>query len=55
MRVEHFFHNKPEFSTLLGIIKLSENERFNFNKYLKKNRISGVFDRIESWIEDSYA
>ena len=51
----NFFHNKPEFSTLLGIIKLSENERFNFNKYLKKNRISGVFDRIESWIEDSYA
>ena len=52
----NFFHNKPEFSTLAGIIKLSENEnRFDFNKYLKKNKISGVFDRIESWIEDSYA
>ena len=52
----NFFYNKPEFSTLVGIIKLSQNEnRFDFNKYLKKNKISGVFDRIESWIEDSYA
>ena len=52
----NFFHNKPEFSTLLGMIELSQDKnRFDFHKYLRKNRISGVVDKIETWIEDSYA
>ena len=53
---ESFFHNKPEFSTILGLIKLAHenNELNNFNE-LTKNNFFTAFDKLENWIEESYA
>ena len=53
---ESFFHNKPEFSTILGLIKLAhENNDFNnFNEFTKNNFFT-AFDKLENWIEESYA
>ena len=53
---ESFFHNKPEFSTILGLIKLAhENNKFiNLNE-LTKNNFFTAFDKLENWIEESYA
>ena len=51
-----FFYNKPEFSTLLGLIKLTqEKNRLDYSsKFLKGNFLS-AFDKLENWIEESYA
>ena len=53
---ESFFHNKPEFSTILGLIRLSqENNEFNTVNELTKNNFFTAFDKLENWIEESYA
>ena len=53
---ESFFHNKPEFSTILGLIKLAqENNGFNDVNELTKNNLFTAFDKLENWIEESYA
>ena len=53
---ESFFHNKPEFSTILGLIKLAhENNEFNNFNELTKNNFFTAFDKLENWIEESYA
>ena len=53
---ESFFYNKPEFSTILGLIKLAhENNEFNNLNELKKNNFFSTFDKLENWIEESYA
>ncbi len=51
-----FFHNKPEFSTLLGLIRLSKNsESLNDLIDNNQNKFSTVFDKLDNWIEESYA
>ncbi len=51
-----FFYNKPEFSTLLGLIKLAqESKDYNYSNELIRNNFFTVFDKLENWIEESYA
>ena len=51
-----FFFNKPEFSTLLGLIKLTKNpESFNHLTENRHSKFSTVFDKLDNWIEESYA
>ena len=47
---------KPEFSTLMGIIKLA-NDFFMFNQIPNKSssKVSVIMDKIDNWIEESYA
>ena len=53
---DSFFYNKPEFSTILGLIKLAhENNEFNNLNELTKNNFFTAFDKLENWIEESYA
>ena len=53
---ESFFHNKPEFSTILGLIKLAqENNEFNTLNELTKKNFFTAFEKLENWIEESYA
>ena len=53
---DSFFYNKPEFSTILGLIKLAhENDEFNNLNELTKNNFFTAFDKLENWIEESYA
>ncbi len=53
---ESFFYNKPEFSTILGLIRLAqENNRFNTVNELKRSNFFTAFDKLENWIEESYA
>ncbi len=53
---ESFFYNKPEFSTLLGLIKLArDNKKYEYSNELIKGNIFTVFDKLENWIEESYA
>jgi cell division protein FtsA len=53
---ESFFHNKPEFSTILGLIKLAQkNNEYNNVNELTKNNLFTAFDKLENWIEESYA
>ena len=53
---ESFFHNKPEFSTILGLIKLAqENNNLNAVNELTRNNFFTAFDKLENWIEESYA
>ncbi len=51
-----FFFNKPEFSTILGLIKLAqENEKLEYSNEFLKGSFFTAFDKLESWIEESYA
>jgi len=51
-----FFYNKPEFSTLLGLIELTKNlEISNISSHIYNNKFLSIFDRFDNWIEDSYA
>ncbi len=51
-----FFYNKPEFSTLLGLIKLSqEDNRIDHSDQSTKGTFLSAFERLENWIEESYA
>lgn len=51
-----FFYNKPEFSTLIGLMKLSQDENsYKFTNELSKNNLLNTFDKLENWIEESYA
>ncbi|MBF91831.1 MAG: hypothetical protein CMP34_03380, partial [Rickettsiales bacterium] len=51
-----FFYNKPEFSSLLGLIELSKNHQISeINEQISGSKVVSVFDKIENWIEDSYA
>ncbi len=53
---ESFFYNKPEFSTILGLIKLAqENNKLEYSNELLKGSFFSAFDKLESWIEESYA
>jgi cell division protein FtsA len=47
---------KPEFSTLMGIIKLA-NDFFMYNQIPNKSssKVSVIMDKIDNWIEESYA
>ena len=51
-----FFFNKPEFSTILGLIKLAqENKKLEYSNEFLKGSFFTAFDKLESWIEESYA
>ena len=55
-RPDSFFHNKPEFSTLLGLIELAKNyNKYDFATEYLNNKFLTIYDRVENWIEDSYA
>ena len=50
-----FFYNKPEFSTLLGMIKLAK--KFDPNIQIsskKENKLINFAEKLENWIEESY-
>ena len=51
-----FSQDKPEFSTLMGIIKLA-NDFFMYNQIPNKSssKVSVIMDKIDNWIEESYA
>ncbi|MFL2661400.1 MAG: cell division protein FtsA [Alphaproteobacteria bacterium] len=51
-----FFYNKPEFSTLIGLMRLSQDEKsYKYTNELAKNNLFNTFDKLENWIEESYA
>ncbi len=51
-----FFYNKPEFSTILGLIKLAQdNKNLQLSNEIQKRNFLSKFDRLENWIEESYA
>ncbi|MEE2695184.1 MAG: cell division protein FtsA [Pseudomonadota bacterium] len=51
-----YFYNKPEFSTLLGMVRLAkDHKKFEFPNELMKSNLFTVFDKLENWIEESYA
>ena len=51
-----FFYNKPEFSTLLGLVELTKSQLVSqINHQISENKVISLFDKIENWIEDSYA
>ena len=51
-----FFFNKPEFSTILGLIMLAqENKKLEYSNEFLKGSFFTAFDKLESWIEESYA
>ena len=53
---QSFFYNKPEFSTLLGLIKLAqESKNYEYSNKLIQNNFFTAFDKLENWIEESYA
>ena len=53
---QSFFYNKPEFSTLIGLMKLSQNENsYQYTSELTKSNLFNTFDKLENWIEESYA
>ena len=53
---QSFFYSKPEFSTLLGLIKLAqESKNYEYSSKLIKNNFFTAFDKLENWIEESYA
>lgn len=50
-----FFYCKPEFSTLLGMINLINNQNFlNFFETKSESRLSIYFEKLDKWIEESY-
>ena len=50
-----FFSNKPEFSTILGMIKLAQNyKELQITKILS-SKVFNAIDRLDNWIEESYA
>ena len=51
-----YFYDKPEFSTILGLIKMaSENKMYKYSNEIKKGNLLTAFDKLENWIEESYA
>ena len=51
-----YFYDKPEFSTILGLIKMaSENKMYRYSNELKRGNLLSAFDKLENWIEESYA
>jgi len=53
---DSFFYNKPEFSTILGLIKLAQETRnYEYSNQMTKSNFFTAFDKLENWIEESYA
>jgi len=51
-----FFANKPEFSTILGMIKLAQNyKELQITKKILSSKVFNAIDRLDNWIEESYA
>ena len=51
-----FFSNKPEFSTILGMIKLAQNyKELQITKKILSSKVVNAIDRLDNWIEESYA
>ena len=51
-----FFSNKPEFNTILGMIKLAQNyKELQITKKILSSRVVNAIDRLDNWIEESYA
>ena len=51
-----FFFNKPEFATILGMIMLAQDyKKFQFTKKVTSSKVFNVIDKLENWIEESYA
>ena len=51
-----FFYCKPEFSTLLGMINIVKNEKFlNSINTKTDNGYFGILEKLDNWIEESYA
>jgi len=54
--ISSFFYNKPEFSTLLGLIELAKKNRsIGLNNQRNNRTFSTIYEKFDSWIEDSYA
>ena len=53
---DSFFSNKPEFSTLLGMIRLAQNyKELQLTKKILSSKVFNAIDRLDNWIEESYA
>ena len=51
-----FFYNKPEFSTILGMIELVKDQKiYNHIPNYSNNRFTQIADKVDNWIEESYA
>lgn len=51
-----FFHNKPEFTTLLGMIKFAQDfKELEITQKILSSKVFSVIDRLDNWIEESYA
>ena len=53
---DSYFQNKPEFSTLLGLIKLARDyKKFEFTNKILSSKVHNAIDKLDNWIEESYA
>ena len=53
---QSFFYNKPEFSTILGMIELVKDQKiYNHIPNYSNNRFTQIADKVDNWIEESYA
>jgi cell division protein FtsA len=53
---DSYFQNKPEFSTLLGLIKLARDyKKFEFTNKILSSKVHNARDKLDNWIEESYA
>ncbi len=53
---DSYFENKPEFSTILGMVKLAKDyEKFEFSNKILSSKVHNAIDKLDNWIEESYA
>ena len=53
---QSFFYNKPEFSTILGMIELVRDQKiYNHIPNYSYNKFTQIADKVDNWIEESYA
>ena len=53
---DSYFENKPEFSTLIGMVKLAKDyKKFEFTNKILSSKVHNAIDKLDNWIEESYA
>ena len=50
----NLFGDRPEFSTLLGMINLVKDSKFQNQISSSSNILSKIVDKFDNWIEESY-
>ena len=50
----NLFGDRPEFSTLLGMINLIKDTKFQSQIASSSNMFSKIIDKFDNWIEESY-